>query len=135
MLLKGGSLIFPMLNTGFLGARGVAVGIVILGLAILLWAGLLFKREKTTVNPFRPKKTTVIVADGPYRFSRNPMYLGMILIILGAGIYIGTALTLPVVLAFWIYINETQIKPEERALSKMFGQAFIDYMGKVRRWI
>ena len=108
---------------------------VLTGVAILLWEGVLFKREETTVNPFRPKNTKSIVANGPYKFSRNPMYLGMLMTIVGCGLYIGSLFIFPICLVFMFYMNETQIKPEERALTEIFGAEYADYMAKVRRWI
>ena len=105
------------------------------GIGFLIWAGVLFEKEKTTVNPFRPNKTASIVDSGPYRFTRNPMYLGMILLIIGSGFWFQQWTSILVVIAFWFYMNETQIKPEERALTEKFEEEYVDYMSKVRRWI
>lgn len=125
----------PSLNYNVTGANWLAAIIILLGLAMLLWAGALFKEDKTTVNPFRPKNTKAIVARGPFRFTRNPMYLGMMLVIIGMGIYVGSLALIPICAAFWLYMNETQIKPEERALIETFGEEYQSYMTQVRRWI
>lgn len=135
LLIWFASRVLPALNFTFGAAIWVGSTLVICGIALLLWAGVLFKRKKTTVNPFRPKSTKTIVATGPYRFSRNPMYLGMMLTIIGVGLYIGSLSLLPVCIIFMVYINETQIKPEERALAEAFGAEFKDYISNVRRWV
>lgn len=110
-------------------------GVGILGVFILLWAGVLFKRRKTTVNPFRPEKTSTIVAEGPYRFTRNPMYLGMLLLLVGLCVLFAHPANIILIIGFVVYITQTQIKPEERALTAQFGTDYTDYMAKVRRWI
>ena len=94
-----------------------------------------FRRHKTTVNPFTPAKSSSLVATGIYRYSRNPMYLGLFLALLGWGAYLGnwaSALLLP---AFVAYMNRFQIHPEERVLTESFGPQFLAYARSVRRWL
>lgn len=112
-------------------------GVIIIaaGLAIILWAGVLFKANETTVNPFRPDKTSAIVESGPYKFSRNPMYLGMLLTIIGAAFVWHALLALPILVSYWLYMTAAQITPEEVVLKEQFGVAYTDYMKRVRRWI
>ena len=110
----------------FLGLAGVLVAL----------AGVVaFRRHKTTVNPFTPAQSTSLVGEGIYRFSRNPMYLGLLLMLAGWCVYLANwvaALLLP---AFVIYMNRFQIQPEERALSERFGSQFVAYSSSVRRWL
>lgn len=105
------------------------------GLTIDLISIAAFFKRKTTVNPLTPSKTNTLVVEGLYRISRNPMYLGMLLILIGWGIWLGQPLNIvPILLFIWV-INEAQIKPEERALREIFGEEYDSYCAKVRRWI
>ena len=115
--------------------KGIAAIFFVIGLGMLLWAGLLFKTNKTTVNPFKPQKTSAIVGTGPYRFTRNPMYLGMALLIVSAGLFWTHWAALPVIVVFIAYMTHAQIKPEERALLETFSDDYAGYMQKVRRWL
>lgn len=119
----------------FPGQVWIGYFIASLGLSLLLYAGLLFKRAKTTVNPFRPDTTSDIVDTGIYRITRNPMYLAMALVIFGVVIRMGSWLGLLPLGVFVIYITLFQIKPEEAALDSKFGQSYADYKERVRRWI
>jgi protein-S-isoprenylcysteine O-methyltransferase Ste14 len=99
-------------------------------------AGLVaFRRAKTTVNPLKPETSTALVASGIYALTRNPMYLGMLLILLAWALYLASVPALIGPVAFVLYITRFQIIPEERALSSRFGVAFTEYAAKVRRWI
>lgn len=116
--------------------RPIGGVLTVLGFAILIWAGVLFKAKKTTVNPFRPKTTSSIVSSGPYRITRNPMYLGMLLLIVAAAFWWPHWwLTIPIIAIFYIYMTTMQIIPEERALEKKFGSEYTRYTQKVRRWL
>lgn len=113
----------------------VAVALAFAGAVVALAGVVAFRRQKTTVNPFTPDQSSALVASGIYRFSRNPMYLGFLLGLLGWAVYLanwGSALLLP---GFVAYMNRFQIKPEERALEARFGQAFVAYARSVRRWL
>lgn len=94
-----------------------------------------FRRARTTVNPLSPHACSVLVTSGVFRFSRNPMYLALFLVLAGWGLYLANAFTLLLAFAFVIYMNRFQIRPEERALQQAFGQAFADYRRRVRRWL
>ncbi len=134
-LIAGAYRYFPQWSFDFAYARSVGQGFMLAGIAYLLWAGVLFKLRKTTVNPYKPQKTSLVVADGPYKFSRNPMYLGMLLVIIGAGFVLHNWVAVPIVCVFHAYMTRTQIMPEEAALVEKFGAEYTDYMAKVRRWI
>lgn len=106
-----------------------------IGLGILLSSVDLFRRNKTTVNPLKPDKASALVTTGLYQFSRNPMYLGMALVLVGfAWMWAHWYAAVPIVI-FVAYMTQFQIKPEEAALEQKFGQAFEVYKARVRRWI
>jgi protein-S-isoprenylcysteine O-methyltransferase Ste14 len=109
--------------------------LVALGLALVQVAGVSFRRARTTVNPVRPDSASSLVVSGVYRFSRNPIYLGMTLILLGWASFLMNALSFVLVAVFVGYITRFQIIPEERALSARFGADYVSYQAKVRRWL
>lgn len=113
----------------------IAVSLAVLG-ALISTAGLVsFRRARTTVNPTRPDAASSLVATGIYRFTRNPMYLGLFLVLAGWAAYLSNFVALAGPLLFALYINRFQIVPEERALAAKFGTAFDDYRRRTRRWI
>jgi len=95
----------------------------------------LFKKKETTILPFTPEETTALVTDGVYSVTRNPMYLGMALVVMGLVIITRQPLGILALLAACAYLTVFQIKPEERALQRIFGQDYVDYKTRVRRWI
>lgn len=117
------------------GAQIVAVAIAIVGGGTIVAGILAFRRDSTTVNPLKPDKTESIVVHGIYRFTRNPMYLGVALILVGWAMYLANIAALLVVPAFVAYMTQFQIKPEERALLKKFGRTYTEYTASVGRWI
>ena len=111
----------------------IGQALFVLGLAFVLWGLITFFRFRTAVFPNQP--ASQIVSAGPYRFSRNPMYLGFTLAYLGGILKINTLwplLMLPVVL--WLLIVLV-IRPEERYLTKAFAAVYTDYVKRVRRWL
>lgn len=94
-----------------------------------------FRRNKTTVNPLKPEAANTLVIAGVYRYSRNPMYLGMALVLFSWGGYLANPLNLFIFIGYIFYMNYFQIEVEERALEKLFGEAFLDYKRRVRRWL
>lgn len=94
-----------------------------------------FYRAKTTVNPVDIDKVTAIVCLGVYRLSRNPMYLGLLLLLLAFSYWLQNGLALLVNPLFIFYMNRYQILPEEKIMQRKFGQAYIDYKSRVRRWL
>lgn len=107
-----------------------AVGIYVAGTAIRR-----FNSAETTVNPLRPHEASSLVDAGIFSRTRNPMYLGLLLVLSGWVIWLQSFGNLLVLVLFVLYINELQIKPEEAALRKLFGQAYVDYCKRVRRWV
>lgn len=116
-------------------AIAIGLGFILMGLFFAFTAMGLFKKKDTTVLPFKPEKSTALVTDGVYRLTRNPMYLGMAFVLLGATFITRQPLGVLALLAACVYLTKFQIKPEERALEKIFGQDYIDYKARVRRWI
>ena len=114
----------------------VAVLLGVVGIFVAVAGVYAFRRLKTTVNPIRPGTATSLVIDGIYRWTRNPMYLGIVLCLIACGIYLANVVALLVVpAAFVIYMNVFQIKPEEEALALIFGEAYVKYQASVRRWL
>ena len=96
---------------------------------------LQFFRVHTSINPIHPEKSKVLVTTGLYRHTRNPMYLGLLLLLLGLGIFLGSAspfITLPI---FIVILTVQQIIPEEKILEQKFGQQYRDYKQSVKRWL
>ena len=119
----------------FPGREAVALLFALAG-AFADLAGLVsFRRARTTVNPLRPGSTSTLVTSGIYRFTRNPMYLGMLLLLVAWSAWLGNALALLLAALFVLYIGRFQIAPEERMLSRLFGPDFDAYRGQVRRWL
>ena len=112
-----------------------SVLLVIVGLSCALPSFRLFARNKTTISPFTPSETSVLITEGMYRYSRNPMYLGLLLLIIAATIWFGTWFGIIISLFFILLINILQIIPEEEALLQIFGEEYLEYKKKVRRWI
>lgn len=113
----------------------IVVLLVLVGLALDLSGLLLFRKAKTTFNPLAPGRSKSIVQSGPYRFTRNPMYLGMVLDLLGLCVYLENPLTVAAVVVFIAYITRFQIIPEERLLLEKFGASYAQYTRTVRRWL
>jgi protein-S-isoprenylcysteine O-methyltransferase Ste14 len=113
------------------------VGLVLIGLgaALAVAAVVQFVRAGTTIEPLDPGKTTRLVVSGVYSFTRNPMYLAMLLAVLGIALMTRNPLALIGVVLFPAYITRLQILPEERALRAIFGEPFDSYCRKVRRWV
>ncbi|MFK7812332.1 MAG: isoprenylcysteine carboxylmethyltransferase family protein [Maribacter sp.] len=93
-----------------------------------------FFRSKTTVDPTAPSKASKLVTSGIYQFSRNPMYLGLLLILLAWGLWLGNAFNVLLAAGFVGYMNAFQITPEEETLLQLFGKEYKQYCTLVRRW-
>lgn len=119
-----------------LPSRHVLALVLMAGGAGMVLSGVVsFARARTTVNPLKPEAATALVDSGVYRFTRNPMYLGFLLALLGWATFLANALAVLLLPGFVLYMNRFQIVPEERALSARFGLAFSAYKAKVRRWL
>ena len=112
----------------------LGVMIIICGLSVLISAARVFKQLETTINPMQPSQASKLAIIGPFKYTRNPMYLGMSIMLIGFGLIFGAKLTVCLVVMFVLYITVFQIIPEERATQEKFND-WKDYCSKVRRWL
>lgn len=113
----------------------VAIIFVVVGVGISAAGIHAFQRAQTTTNPLKPDTTSALVVSGIYRITRNPMYLGVLIVLLGWAFFLSNILAFLCAFIFLLYMNRFQIGPEEKALSRMFGAQFDAYKVKVRRWL
>jgi protein-S-isoprenylcysteine O-methyltransferase Ste14 len=126
---------FPSLDFAF-GHRGVAAAtLVIVAMVIGIAAVIGFRRAKTTINPLTPQASSALVVRGIYRWTRNPMYLAMLLVLVSWACIVSNWAALAMLPLFVATLNRLQIEPEERALRARFGAEFENYRRKVRRWL
>lgn len=125
--------VLPLLNV--VSAPWNLVGIIPLGLGVVinLIASSAFQQAKTTIKPF--EESTALVTDGLYQVSRNPMYLGFVLVLTGVATLLGSLMPYAVILVFIILIERNFIRPEEQWLERKFGQRWRGYQQRVRRWV
>lgn len=116
-------------------AELVAILVAIVGAALNLLPKLAFGRGNTTINPLSPALATCLVTSGIYRYTRNPMYVGQALILLGWVLYLRNTAALLAVPAFVLYITWFQIRPEERYLSSRFPDEYATFSRRVSRWL
>jgi len=109
---------------------------ILCGFAVLisLVAVFQFHRSKTTTNPMNPSKASQLVVNGIYTYTRNPMYLAMLLVLIAFGLRLGNAFNSITAAGFVYFMNHFQIKKEEQALKELFGQEYRLYCKAVRRW-
>jgi len=111
-----------------LGALPIAVAVL-----VGFWGAVQFRRHDTTIIPF--EQSTALIAEGPYRYSRNPLYISMTLILVGLWILLGSLSPVVVVPLFVWWISSRFIANEERHLEAQFGRTYLEYKAKVRRWL
>lgn len=126
-------LLLPIWDTFRLAAPIVGTAIALLGVLLGFWSWLLFKKYDIALRP--TSDTHKLIFEGPYRFTRNPIYLGMVLFLLGIAMYIGTLPFYLVAVAFFITLNNVYIPYEEIKLSSKFSDSYLDYTRQVRRWL
>ena len=105
------------------------------GLTILVLAVRLFKKQNTTVNPIKIENASSLVTSGIFKYSRNPMYLGMVMILFGLALMFNLIGGILFTLLFAIYITKYQIRPEEEVMERLFGEDFLKYKNSVRMWL
>jgi protein-S-isoprenylcysteine O-methyltransferase Ste14 len=111
------------------------VSLALIGAVTCLSGVVSFRREKTTVNPMKPDSASSLVVSGIYKYTRNPMYLGLVLVLLGWAAFLSNLASLALLPAFVVYISRFQIEPEERVLTSLFPHEYPPYRAKVRRWL
>ena len=123
-------------SQGLLTVKWFVWGIFMLvGLLFGISGIISFRLAQTTVNPAKPEQASSLVQTGIYRLTRNPMYVGLVCVLIAWAAWLGSLYSLLVIPAFMAYMSRFQILPEERALIELFGDEYIDYCLKVRRWL
>ncbi|MCE9790343.1 isoprenylcysteine carboxylmethyltransferase family protein [Shewanella indica] len=135
LLLQLTSYYLPSSNLHPTFSLGLAVSLLTAGLVIPLAGVLSFKRHGTTPDPRVPEQSSALVTSGIYRCSRNPMYLGFVLLLLAQAVFLNCLWLLILIALFAAYLQHFQILPEERAMQQLFGDSYRLYCQKVRRWI
>lgn len=113
----------------------LALALALFGGAIAIAGSRAFRRAKTTANPLKPQKASTLVTGGVYRITRNPMYVGVALVLLAVGVWLWWWPSILGPIAFIGYITRFQVQPEERALAAKFGAEYKAYSQRVRRWL
>lgn len=118
----------------FFGRYYLSTGLIISAVLISFISFGQFFRKKTTIDPTNPEKASNLITSGIFAFSRNPIYLALLLLLLAFGLRLGNAFNVLLAAGFVSYMNRFQIAPEEKALVKLFGKEFERYCKNVRRW-
>ena len=129
----------PGSDPGWRSRRGpvwLAVAVLVTtGLAFDVLGIMAFRASRTTVNPLKPERASALVTGGVYRITRNPMYVGMVFLLLAWAVYLSAVLPFAGIVVFIVYITRFQIQPEERVLTGIFGDEYSTYAARVRRWL
>ncbi len=139
MLIFGGFMFLldrflPFGEFDFFGRLELSKFMLILAVLVIFLGIFQFRRAKTTVNPVDLSRTSQLVTTGIFKYSRNPMYLGMLLILLAFGLKLGNAFNTLLAAGFVYYMNHFQINREEKALTDLFGKQYSAYCKATRRW-
>ena len=134
-LMKGCQTLFPDLALPLPFAPYFWPVLIGLGLSLCVGGVQSFRQAKTTVDPLHPERVTTVVDNGLYGVTRNPMYVGMMLILLGLAVHLQNIPAFLVVGLFVATVTQFQIRPEERALEERFGETYLDYRRRVPRWL
>ena len=113
----------------------ISILILLIGMLILINPIFKFIKSKTTIDPIKFKKVNKLIISGIYKYSRNPMYLGLLMIVISTSIFFLNILSITTPFLFYCWINRFQIKREESFLTEKFGEEYISYKIKTRRWI
>lgn len=113
----------------------LSITLALVGIILLIFAVGLFAKSKTTINPMEPDKASKLVTNGLYKYTRNPMYLGLLLCLIGFVIWLQNPVAILGVGFFVITMTIFQIIPEEEVMSAKFGKDYEDYKARVRRWL
>ena len=127
--------VVPSVDAAQPARLGVALLLGLIGLLVAVAGVVEFRRARTTLHPQKPESSSSVVRSGIYGYSRNPMYLGGLLILLAWGAWLANLASLALAATFVLYLNRFQIGPEERALARNFGVAYTEYLRQVRRWL
>ena len=133
-MMWAGCRVYPKLTVAIPLGWLVGAVISVSGVAIALAGVAEFRRAQTTVDPTEPSKSSSVVTSGIYSRTRNPMYLGFLLVLVGWAFYLGSLLALLGPVLFVSYIHRFQILPEERILKSRFGASYETFLARVGRW-
>ena len=111
----------------------IGIVIIAIGITAIVWHAAYFKKYDTPIRPF--EESTFLIKDGLYLYTRNPIYLGMVIILFGGAIMLGSLTPIFVVPVFFLLINDNFVVREEEFLADKFGKSYIEYKKSVRRWI
>lgn len=125
----------PALKCSLKGSAALAMGLGTIGLGSAILGVTQFKKAQTTPNPQALEKVSSLVTSGIYQYSRNPMYVGLVLVLFSWALYLSHFLAFVLLPIFILYMTRFQIQPEERILAQKFGKAYQTYKAKVRRWV
>ncbi len=134
VLMYALSKLLPFGQFDFFGRNPLKYALWGLGFLVMMIAMIQFRLKKTTTNPLKPEKASQLVVSGIFSYTRNPMYLAMLLFLIGFGLSLGNAFNTITAAGFVYYMNYFQIKREEEALTTLFGKEYTMYCKAVRRW-
>lgn len=129
------SWLLPFFSFSLKYGEVIAFGLIGLGILSAFTGIFTFSNVATTTSPLKLELVSQLVTNGIYKYSRNPMYLGIFLGLLGSSFYFANFLSFVVPILFVIYITQFQIKPEERILKRKFGEKYDNYLSSTRRWL
>ncbi len=127
--------VFPGFGYTFIQRSPFVAAFALAGFVVGALGIVSFRRARTTVNPVKVDSTSALVHSGVYQFTRNPMYLGLLMVLIAWAIHLSNTLTFVGPVLFVLYMNRFQIAPEERALASRYGKAYSEYQQHVRRWM
>ena len=133
--MYGVSKMVPALTFSLNGSTALAMALGVMGLSLGIMGVTQFRIAQTTPNPQALEQVSSLVTSGIYQYSRNPMYVGLVLILLGWAFYLSHLLAFVLLPIFILYMTRFQIQPEEQMMARKFGKTYQDYLNKVRRWI
>ncbi|MFQ3251245.1 MAG: protein-S-isoprenylcysteine O-methyltransferase Ste14 [Glaciecola sp.] len=113
----------------------VVVLMLVVSISILLLSIREFSKAKTTLTPLEPERASALLQSGVFAFTRNPIYLAQLICLIAFAVILANAFALLGAVLFYFYLTEFQIKPEERALKECFGEEYLAYLNRVRRWL
>ncbi|WP_052055960.1 isoprenylcysteine carboxylmethyltransferase family protein [Myxosarcina sp. GI1] len=133
ILMVGLHLVLPVRQLFFSPVTYLGIGAIAVGIIVLLFCAYLFRQKNTAIEPF--KESSYLLREGIFNYSRNPIYLGMITVLTGLWLYLGTLTPAIVIPVFAWLIQEMFVKEEEQMLEAKFGEEYREYKATVRRWI
>ena len=132
-LMLGLHFLFPLVKVIVSPYDLLGILLILSGVALNIWAANFFDKVETSIKPF--EESSYLATEGLYKYSRNPMYFGMLMILIGTFIVLGSITPMLVIPVFMWIITKVFILAEEKALEERFGETYLKYKCKVRRWI